>query len=133
MQMGDKYVRCHTWEVFEWGIILVSVTIFAKGVPEAYPPGSTRMFYYYFKCPFCSSCLQSWLEQDTSCPTCRTVLSVQSRHVLDAASRLEQMETVGGNRRMPNHFFHFDGTFRSIQPRAIDGVVCIRQTILDSL
>ncbi|KAK6642582.1 hypothetical protein RUM43_004084 [Polyplax serrata] len=59
---------------------------------------------------FHNSCLQSWLEQDTSCPTCRTVLSVQSRHVLDAASRLEQMETVGGNRRMPNHFFHFDGS-----------------------
>ncbi|PSN50961.1 hypothetical protein C0J52_07636 [Blattella germanica] len=66
----------------------------------------------------CSSCLQSWLEQDTSCPTCRMVLSIQSPAGLEAASRLEHNLLTGENqgdnqattRRPPNHFFHFDGS-----------------------
>lgn len=68
----------------------------------------------------CSSCLQSWLEQDTSCPTCRMVLSIQSPAGLEAASRLEhnllagenQVDNQTTNRRPPNHFFHFDGKYR---------------------
>lgn len=67
---------------------------------------------------FHNSCLQSWLEQDTSCPTCRMVLSIQSPAGLEAASRLEhnllagenQVDNQTTNRRPPNHFFHFDGS-----------------------
>ncbi|KAJ4427703.1 hypothetical protein ANN_25355 [Periplaneta americana] len=66
---------------------------------------------------FHNSCLQSWLEQDTSCPTCRMVLSIQSPAGMEAASRLEHNLLAGENqgdnqttnRRPPNHFFHFDG------------------------
>lgn len=64
---------------------------------------------------FHNACLQSWLEQDTSCPTCRMVLSIQSRNILDAVSRLEHslennVDNQQTNRRPPNHFFHFDGS-----------------------
>jgi autocrine motility factor receptor len=66
--------------------------------------------------------LQSWLEQDTSCPTCRMVLSIQSPAGLEAASHLEhnllagenQVDNQTTNRRPPNHFFHFDGKYREI-------------------
>ncbi|XP_049831442.1 E3 ubiquitin-protein ligase AMFR-like isoform X1 [Schistocerca gregaria] len=62
---------------------------------------------------FHNSCLQSWLEQDTSCPTCRLALSIQGPS--DGGSR-NQMELVPpdntpATRRQPNnHFFHFDGS-----------------------
>nr|CAD7447602.1 unnamed protein product [Timema bartmani] len=64
---------------------------------------------------FHNSCLQSWLEQDSSCPTCRMVLSIQSPAGLEAANRMEHnLDTQGENqatpRRPPNHFFHFDGS-----------------------
>ncbi|KAL0279648.1 UNVERIFIED_CONTAM: hypothetical protein PYX00_001155 [Menopon gallinae] len=64
---------------------------------------------------FHNACLQSWLEQDTSCPTCRMVLSIQNPNLLDSATRLEHsLENTGENqptnRRPPNHFFHFDGS-----------------------
>jgi hypothetical protein len=68
-----------------------------------------------------SSCLQSWLEQDTSCPTCRMILSTQSPAGLGAANRLDhnllagenQVDNQTTNRRPPNHFFHFDGNYCS--------------------
>ncbi|XP_071316650.1 E3 ubiquitin-protein ligase AMFR-like [Trachinotus anak] len=69
---------------------------------------------------FHSSCLRSWLEQDTSCPTCRMSLNIgdggeghverESREAVpdnvapgpgaDARPQLNQL----------NHFFHFDGS-----------------------
>ncbi|XP_052862115.1 E3 ubiquitin-protein ligase AMFR-like [Anopheles cruzii] len=72
---------------------------------------------------FHNSCLQSWLEQDTSCPTCRLGLSVHQNGggpragnplLLGAADiRIDDREdaTVGGGGRTGNnHFFHFNGS-----------------------
>lgn len=71
---------------------------------------------------FHNSCLRSWLEQDTSCPTCRTSLkSSPDEHDTDNSQEsdeepgLIQSEQPGGlptfqgapNR---NHFFHFDSS-----------------------
>lgn len=65
---------------------------------------------------FHTSCLQSWLEQDTSCPTCRLGLSIQSPGSMET-SRLDpllnadlQNDGQAPTRRQPNHFFHFDGS-----------------------
>lgn len=69
---------------------------------------------------FHNSCLRSWLEQDTSCPTCRTSLKRPSSHEdhlsnvendvgQDSESEDEFIEaTTRGNQR--NHFFHFDSS-----------------------
>ncbi|XP_063227756.1 E3 ubiquitin-protein ligase AMFR-like [Bacillus rossius redtenbacheri] len=64
---------------------------------------------------FHNSCLQSWLEQDSSCPTCRMMLNIQSPAGMDAASRTDhaldaQADNQPPQRRQPNHFFHFDGS-----------------------
>ncbi|KAJ1530352.1 hypothetical protein ONE63_005265 [Megalurothrips usitatus] len=66
---------------------------------------------------FHNSCLQSWLEQDTSCPTCRLALSMQSPitrgHGLDHTLLAVDggADGVQAARRPPaNHFFHFDGS-----------------------
>lgn len=80
---------------------------------------------------FHNSCLQSWLEQDTSCPTCRLGLSVQQNGAgirmpsnrqpnidIDELDRLTgagnatagnagQQAPFGGR---TNHFFHFNGS-----------------------
>lgn len=74
---------------------------------------------------FHNSCLQSWLEQDTSCPTCRLALSVQSSARLPPNRQpnidfdeLEQLTGAGANAGAAgvgnvlgrnNHFFHFNG------------------------
>lgn len=76
---------------------------------------------------FHNSCLQSWLEQDTSCPTCRLALSVQSSTRLRPPpirqpnidfDELEQLNGAGANAGTGpagnvlgrnNHFFHFNG------------------------
>lgn len=57
-----------------------------------------------------SSCLQSWLEQDTSCPTCRLGLSVQPHvnHTHPNIDRIDEPENAG--RATNNHFFHFNGS-----------------------
>lgn len=57
---------------------------------------------------FFSSCLQSWLEQDTSCPTCRLALSIHS--LVPSNSQINEPTNLPTNRPRPNHFFHFDGT-----------------------
>jgi autocrine motility factor receptor len=69
---------------------------------------------------FHESCLQSWLEQDQSCPTCRLALSVQSNRMPSNRQpnvdidEIEQWTNgtggpgVNGNARN-NHFFHFNG------------------------
>ncbi|XP_046747934.1 E3 ubiquitin-protein ligase AMFR-like isoform X1 [Diprion similis] len=57
---------------------------------------------------FHNSCLQSWLEQDTSCPTCRLALSMQANHRENAPEIPSESPTPA--RRNDNHFFHFDGS-----------------------
>lgn len=57
---------------------------------------------------FHNSCLQSWLEQDTSCPTCRLALSMQGNH-RESTPELP-LEPQTPTRRNDNHFFHFDGS-----------------------
>lgn len=65
-----------------------------------------------------SSCLRSWLEQDTSCPTCRMSLNItDSHHVREDHQRenldenLVPVAAAEGRPRLNqhNHFFHFDG------------------------
>ncbi|XP_043463137.1 E3 ubiquitin-protein ligase AMFR-like isoform X1 [Leptopilina heterotoma] len=57
---------------------------------------------------FHNSCLQSWLEQDTSCPTCRLALSMQANHRENNPEIPPESQTPA--RRNDNHFFHFDGS-----------------------
>uniref|UniRef100_A0A671QRL0 E3 ubiquitin-protein ligase AMFR n=1 Tax=Sinocyclocheilus anshuiensis TaxID=1608454 RepID=A0A671QRL0_9TELE len=68
---------------------------------------------------FHNSCLRSWLEQDTSCPTCRMSLDINEggrereegqREPLD-----DNLAAGPGTEARPhlnqhNHFFHFDGS-----------------------
>lgn len=71
---------------------------------------------------FHTSCLQSWLEQDTSCPTCRLALSVHSSARLSANRQanidFDELEMPGAGNGTgaagnvignSNHFFHFNG------------------------
>lgn len=53
---------------------------------------------------FHTSCLQSWLEQDTSCPTCRLALSVQTN-----VPTPNIVEPEPPPARTNNHFFRFNG------------------------
>ncbi|CAH1977669.1 unnamed protein product [Acanthoscelides obtectus] len=59
---------------------------------------------------FHNTCLLSWLEQDTSCPTCRMALNIHN----PSAARMEppelQADPQETTRRPFNHFFHFDGS-----------------------
>ncbi|NWH74455.1 AMFR ligase, partial [Piaya cayana] len=68
---------------------------------------------------FHNSCLRSWLEQDTSCPTCRMSLNItDSNHVREDHQRenldenLVPVAVAEGRPRLNqhNHFFHFDGS-----------------------
>ncbi|EDV26081.1 uncharacterized protein TRIADDRAFT_24155, partial [Trichoplax adhaerens] len=69
---------------------------------------------------FHSSCLQSWLEQDTTCPTCRLSLAdicpdtqhVDSRYQEGPYSMHGQAAGADGNLvvNARNHYFHFDGS-----------------------
>uniref|UniRef100_H3B5J5 E3 ubiquitin-protein ligase AMFR n=1 Tax=Latimeria chalumnae TaxID=7897 RepID=H3B5J5_LATCH len=68
---------------------------------------------------FHNSCLRSWLEQDTSCPTCRMSLNInESDRAGEARPRPNLEENLGpgpaveGRPRLNqhNHFFHFDGS-----------------------
>ncbi|GFW28107.1 e3 ubiquitin-protein ligase AMFR [Trichonephila clavipes] len=56
---------------------------------------------------FHTSCLHSWLEQVTNCPTCRTSLVPKQNTSSDG-------NPLGQDPRQPtqttNHFFHFDGS-----------------------
>lgn len=69
---------------------------------------------------FSSSCLRSWLEQDTSCPTCRTSLNIngdggQARNQQQGGGLEDNIGPVGAaadarpHINQHNHFFHFDG------------------------
>ncbi|XP_041652141.1 E3 ubiquitin-protein ligase AMFR-like [Cheilinus undulatus] len=70
---------------------------------------------------FHSSCLRSWLEQDTSCPTCRMSLNIgeggegQTERENREAGAADNMAAGPGVDARPhlnqlNHFFHFDGS-----------------------
>ncbi|GJQ76760.1 hypothetical protein Trydic_g15602 [Trypoxylus dichotomus] len=58
---------------------------------------------------FHNTCLQSWLEQHTSCPTCRTTLSIHSS-ITAQTNPSDMPDTIQPARRQLNHFFHFDGS-----------------------
>ncbi|XP_034415147.1 E3 ubiquitin-protein ligase AMFR-like isoform X2 [Cyclopterus lumpus] len=70
---------------------------------------------------FHNSCLRSWLEQDTSCPTCRTSLNInadggQARGQQQGGGLEENIGPAGAapdaipHINQHNHFFHFDGS-----------------------
>ncbi|KAM9570710.1 E3 ubiquitin-protein ligase AMFR isoform 2-T2 [Salvelinus alpinus] len=71
---------------------------------------------------FHNSCLRSWLEQDTSCPTCRMSLNISEgaggeREERQREPMLEDNMGPGGpgpearpHLNQHNHFFHFDGS-----------------------
>ncbi|XP_054162781.1 E3 ubiquitin-protein ligase AMFR-like [Oppia nitens] len=62
---------------------------------------------------FHNSCLRSWLEQDTSCPTCRTPLKNRNEDEDENPERLALDRNGRENRGLggrTNHFFHFDGS-----------------------
>ncbi|GAB5582283.1 E3 ubiquitin-protein ligase synoviolin isoform X1 [Prionailurus iriomotensis] len=64
------------------------------------------------------SCLRSWLEQDTSCPTCRMSLNIADNNRVREDHQGENLDenlvpvaAAEGRPRLNqhNHFFHFDG------------------------
>ncbi|KAJ8372203.1 hypothetical protein AAFF_G00293780 [Aldrovandia affinis] len=63
---------------------------------------------------FHNSCLRSWLEQDTSCPTCRMSLNIsEGSRPRDVPQGEDPMRPAPGPEARPhqhNHFFHFDGS-----------------------
>ncbi|XP_047219683.1 E3 ubiquitin-protein ligase AMFR-like [Girardinichthys multiradiatus] len=70
---------------------------------------------------FHNSCLRSWLEQDTSCPTCRTSLNIngdgvpgrnqqQGAGLEDNAGPVGPAPEARPHINQHNHFFHFDGS-----------------------
>ncbi|XP_060109969.1 E3 ubiquitin-protein ligase AMFR isoform X2 [Heteronotia binoei] len=68
---------------------------------------------------FHNSCLRSWLEQDTSCPTCRMSLNITDNHRAREDHQRENLDenlapvAVAEGRphlNQHNHFFHFDGS-----------------------
>lgn len=76
----------------------------------------------YLYLSFDSSCLQSWLEQDTSCPTCRLGLSVQNAASIhpDIERIIDEQENTT---RANNHFFHFNGKVsRSLYLEYFNGI-----------
>ncbi|XP_043084044.1 autocrine motility factor receptor a [Puntigrus tetrazona] len=68
---------------------------------------------------FHNSCLRSWLEQDTSCPTCRMSLNISEggrereegqREPLDENMAAGPGTEARQHLNQHNHFFHFDGS-----------------------
>ncbi|KAJ8962765.1 hypothetical protein NQ318_001164 [Aromia moschata] len=59
---------------------------------------------------FHNTCLLSWLEQDTSCPTCRMALNIQTPSPTQMEPPELQADPQENTRRPFNHFFHFDGS-----------------------
>ncbi|KAK2083320.1 hypothetical protein P7K49_038556 [Saguinus oedipus] len=68
---------------------------------------------------FHNSCLRSWLEQDTSCPTCRMSLNIANNNRVREDHQGENLDenlvpvaAAEGRPRLNqhNHFFHFDGS-----------------------
>uniref|UniRef100_A0A8C5FV02 Autocrine motility factor receptor n=1 Tax=Gadus morhua TaxID=8049 RepID=A0A8C5FV02_GADMO len=72
---------------------------------------------------FHNSCLRSWLEQDTSCPTCRMSLNIYGDGPPAGTPQQPPAAALGANMgpgapppearphvNQHNHFFHFDGS-----------------------
>lgn len=60
---------------------------------------------------FHNSCLRSWLENDTSCPTCRQSLASDLQPGQEEQSQSRGMAAfMMGRGLRRNHFFHFDGS-----------------------
>lgn len=66
---------------------------------------------------FHTTCLRSWLEQDTSCPTCRHSLRMQEDDNLENNIESDPNDANNArglfnntNIRFTNHFFQFDGS-----------------------
>ncbi|XP_019522364.1 PREDICTED: E3 ubiquitin-protein ligase AMFR [Hipposideros armiger] len=68
---------------------------------------------------FHNSCLRSWLEQDTSCPTCRMSLNIADNNRVREDHQGENLDenlvpvaAAEGRPRLNqhNHFFHFDAS-----------------------
>jgi len=84
-----------------------------------------RFTKYKYKTVFVSSCLRSWLEQDTSCPTCRTSLSdLQSgqRATHDDLPPVPAQQPVPNTRRhraRRTNRFHFDGNILSLSVECV--------------
>jgi len=61
---------------------------------------------------FHNSCLRSWLENDTSCPTCRQSLASDLQPEQEEERQPRGMAAfMMGRGLRRNHFFHFDGKF----------------------
>ncbi|XP_025407961.1 E3 ubiquitin-protein ligase AMFR-like [Sipha flava] len=60
---------------------------------------------------FHNGCLQSWMEQEPSCPTCRLSLTLGHNQNLpmNSTNNVGQ-DTLGTHTHIPHHFFHFDGS-----------------------
>lgn len=95
-------------------------TLFLSHVNSSVLNMVTRITYWWLKCwsrTFfsVSSCLRSWLENDTSCPTCRQSLAsdLQPEQEEQRQSRGVAAFMMGRGLRR-NHFFHFDGKVKAI-------------------
>ncbi|KAI2578575.1 autocrine motility factor receptor, partial [Homo sapiens] len=80
---------------------------------------------------FHNSCLRSWLEQDTSCPTCRMSLNIADNNRVREEHQGENLDenlvpvaAAEGRPRLNqhNHFFHFDGDDSSMRVTAPEDV-----------
>ncbi|KAL5240217.1 hypothetical protein ACI65C_007627 [Semiaphis heraclei] len=60
---------------------------------------------------FHNGCLQSWMEQEPSCPTCRLSLTLgHNQNMPMNSTNNGGQETLGPHTHIPHHFFHFDGS-----------------------
>nr|XP_018903653.1 PREDICTED: E3 ubiquitin-protein ligase AMFR-like [Bemisia tabaci] len=59
---------------------------------------------------FHNTCLQSWLEQDTSCPTCRMYLGIRPPPGMSSVVLSRDALNTPRRSRSPYHYFHFDGS-----------------------
>lgn len=60
---------------------------------------------------FHNGCLQSWMEQEPSCPTCRLSLTLgHNQSMLMNSTNNVGQDTLGTHVHTPHHFFHFDGS-----------------------
>ncbi|XP_011923559.1 PREDICTED: E3 ubiquitin-protein ligase AMFR [Cercocebus atys] len=78
---------------------------------------------------FHNSCLRSWLEQDTSCPTCRMSLNIADNNRVREDHQGENLDenlvpvaAAEGRPRLNqhNHFFHFDGSPEGVEMHGPD-------------
>lgn len=61
---------------------------------------------------FHNGCLQSWMEQEPSCPTCRLSLALgHDQNITMASTNNVGQDTIGTHAHSPHHFFRFDGNF----------------------